>query len=107
VRVMTRVSAVLLVIAGCARAQQRLLAADTVRDLSRAWVRYYAEAYQVPSELVEAIIDQESAWNPYAVSRKGAAGLMQLMPKTAARFGVRNRFRMSRTSRAAWHTWPG
>jgi len=90
---MTRVSAVLLVLAGYARAQQFLLAADTVHA-SRAWARYYAEAYQVPSELVEAIIDQESAWNPYAVSQKGAAGLMQLMPKTAARFGVRNRFRI-------------
>jgi soluble lytic murein transglycosylase-like protein len=43
-------------------------------------------------ELVEAIIDEESAWNPYAVSSKGAAGIMQLMPSTAVRFGVHNRF---------------
>jgi len=50
--------------------------------------------YQLPPEFVEAIIDQESAWNPYAVSSMGAVGLMQLMPQTAARFGVRNRFRM-------------
>ena len=48
----------------------------------------------MPAELVESIIDRESAWNPYAVSSKGAAGLMQLMPKTAVRFGVRNRFRV-------------
>ena len=40
-----------------------------------------------------AIIDEESAWNPYAVSEKGAVGLMQLMPQTALRFGVRDRFR--------------
>jgi len=46
----------------------------------------------VPVELVAAIIDEESGWNPYAVSKKGAAGIMQLMPRTAARFGVRNRF---------------
>jgi soluble lytic murein transglycosylase-like protein len=48
----------------------------------------------VPAELVDAIIDQESAWNPYALSPKGAAGLMQLMPSTAVRFRVRNRFRV-------------
>jgi soluble lytic murein transglycosylase-like protein len=47
----------------------------------------------VPIELAEAIIDEESAWNPYAVSNKGAAGIMQLMPGTAVRFGVHNRFR--------------
>jgi soluble lytic murein transglycosylase-like protein len=46
----------------------------------------------VPVELVAAIIDEESGWNPYAVSNKGAAGIMQLMPATAVRFGVRNRF---------------
>ena len=40
-----------------------------------------------------AIIDEESEWNPYAVSEKGAVGLMQLMPQTALRFGVRDRFR--------------
>jgi len=43
---------------------------------------------------VEAIIEQESAWNPYAVSAKGAVGIMQLMPGTALRFGVHNRFRV-------------
>jgi soluble lytic murein transglycosylase-like protein len=57
------------------------------------WVNYYALRFQVPTELVEAIIDEESSWNPYAVSSKGAAGLMQLMPQTAVRFGVENRFR--------------
>ena len=56
------------------------------------WAEYYATAYRVPIELVAAIIDEESGWNPYAVSSKGAAGIMQLMPATAVRFGVRNRF---------------
>ncbi len=55
---------------------------------------FYADRYGVPRELVQAIIEVESAWQPYAVSSKGAAGLMQLMPGTAATFGVRNRFRM-------------
>ena len=62
------------------------------RDISARWAEYYAGVYQVPIELVAAIIDEESGWNPYAVSKKGAAGIMQLMPATAARFGVRNRF---------------
>ena len=52
----------------------------------------YAQAYHVPVELVAAVIQAESNWNPNAVSNKGAAGLMQLMPATAARFGVQNRF---------------
>jgi soluble lytic murein transglycosylase-like protein len=40
--------------------------------------------------LVHAIITQESGWNPHAVSSKGAAGLMQLMPETAEGYGVLN-----------------
>ena len=62
----------------------------------RAEAAYYADAYarhyHVPAELVHAIIRQESNWNKNAVSRKNARGLMQLMPGTAARFGVRNPF---------------
>jgi soluble lytic murein transglycosylase-like protein len=64
------------------------------RDVYARWAEYYAAVYRVPIELVEAIIDEESAWNPYAVSNKGAAGIMQLMPGTAVRFGVHNRFRV-------------
>ena len=66
--------------------------AGAPRDVSARWAEYYAAVYQVPVELVAAIIDEESGWNPYAVSKKGAAGIMQLMPATAVRFGVRNRF---------------
>jgi len=54
----------------------------------------YASRYGVPFEFVAAIIDVESGWQPYVVSDKGAAGLMQLIPATAYRFGVRNRFRI-------------
>jgi hypothetical protein len=53
---------------------------------------YYAALYRVPVELVEAIIEVESGWDPYAVSPKGALGLMQLMPETAYKLRVRNRF---------------
>ena len=60
---------------------------------------YYADAYarhyHVPPELVHAIIRQESNWNQHAISNNQALGLMQLMPGTAARFGVRNPLEMS------------
>jgi len=52
----------------------------------------YADHYGVPRALVHAIIAQESAWNPLAISKKNAEGLMQLMPATAAMYGVGNRF---------------
>jgi soluble lytic murein transglycosylase-like protein len=52
----------------------------------------YADHYGVPRALVDAIIEQESAWNPLAQSAREAEGLMQLMPGTAAMYGVRNRY---------------
>ena len=47
---------------------------------------------QVQPQLVRAIIVVESAFNPKAVSRKGAVGLMQLLPATARRYGASNAF---------------
>ena len=57
-------------------------------------VEHYAHIYRVPVTVVEAVIDVESNWNPLAVSPKGAAGLMQLMPETAFDVGVHNRFQV-------------
>ena len=80
----------LMLLVGTAGAQ--MLGTRPQRDVSARWAEHYAAVYRVPVELVAAIIDEESGWNPYAVSKKGAAGIMQLMPATAVRFGVRNRF---------------
>lgn len=51
-------------------------------------VQHYASRYGVEPELIAALIDVESDWNPRAVSNKGAMGMMQLMPATAKRFGA-------------------
>jgi soluble lytic murein transglycosylase-like protein len=51
-----------------------------------------AVTHGVAAELVASVISVESNFNPNAVSMKSARGLMQLMPKTAARFGVKNIF---------------
>lgn len=53
-------------------------------------VRRAAEQHGVDPALIFAVIRQESAFDPYAVSRKGAVGLMQLMPETAKVLGVKD-----------------
>lgn len=52
----------------------------------------YADHYGVPRSLVHAVIEQESGWDPDAVSKKGAQGLMQLMPATVRQYGVQHPF---------------
>lgn len=81
--------------------------AANVRELCVHYVQIHTSAYQVPVELVHAIIEVESNWSPHAVSPKGAVGLMQLMPATAVRFGVRNRFDIAENIRGgvAYLAW--
>ena len=55
-------------------------------------IEKYARQYGVNQDLVWAVIRQESGFNPHAVSPKGAMGLMQLMPGTAALMGVTDAF---------------
>ncbi len=55
-------------------------------------IRTAAERHRVDLRLVEAVVTVESGGNPRAVSRKGAQGLMQLMPQRAVELGVRNPF---------------
>uniref|UniRef100_A0A7V4XS98 Lytic transglycosylase domain-containing protein n=1 Tax=Acidobacterium capsulatum TaxID=33075 RepID=A0A7V4XS98_9BACT len=49
-------------------------------------------AHDIDTDLLASVIEQESGGHAHAVSRAGARGLMQLMPATAARLGVRNSF---------------
>jgi soluble lytic murein transglycosylase-like protein len=55
-------------------------------------VKIYSVKYRVDADLIHSIIKAESDYDSRAVSPKGAAGLMQLMPETAAQYGVRDRF---------------
>jgi soluble lytic murein transglycosylase-like protein len=57
-----------------------------------ALIAQLSKKYDVDFHLVKAIIRAESGFNPYAISRKGARGLMQLMPETAQRMNVSNIF---------------
>ena len=66
------------------------LAAQTPKSEAVYYADAYADHYGVPRALVRAIIEQESAWNRLALSSKGAAGLMQLMPQTAGTYRVQD-----------------
>ncbi len=63
-------------------------AVNVDRDGTEKLVREAASRHSVDPALVRAVIETESNWNPLAVSRKGAMGLMQLIPTTAQRLGV-------------------
>jgi soluble lytic murein transglycosylase-like protein len=55
-------------------------------------VQHLAPEFRVSADLVLSIMQTESGFNTVAVSPRNAKGLMQLIPETAARFGVRNPF---------------
>lgn len=57
-----------------------------------SYIEDAAKEFDVDKALVHAVITAESGYNPQAVSRTGAQGLMQLMPKTAQRFAVTDPF---------------
>jgi soluble lytic murein transglycosylase-like protein len=63
-------------------------------------VQEHASRHALRPELVRAVIQVESGFNPRARSPKGAMGLMQLMPATMRQYGVRNAFNPSENVRA-------
>lgn len=65
---------------------------DDVECLYDPIIAKAANQYNVDPAMVKAIILAESGYNPNAVSKKGAMGLMQLMPVTARELGVKNGF---------------
>lgn len=64
---------------------------DASRQEAEYYVAAYAQHYRIPVDFVQALIEQESGWHRCAISRKGAAGLMQLMPDTAKKLNVQDR----------------
>jgi soluble lytic murein transglycosylase-like protein len=85
--------------AGMARAPLRASAYKSVKTYSgyptasdryAPLVKKVAREHSLDQALLQAMIAAESGFDPRAVSRKGAIGLMQLMPETARRYGVRN-----------------
>ena len=64
---------------------------DANRQRFASKIAEVASRYQVPEALLHAVITIESAYDPNAISRAGAVGLMQLMPATAKRYGVADR----------------
>ena len=87
----------MLVLAVLVAAPASPLAAEGEGPLSRRrpfldLVYVMSAHHGVDPRLVDAIIRTESSYRPSAVSRAGAVGLMQLMPGTARRYGVRNRY---------------
>ena len=64
---------------------------DEARSRYARHIYEAARLTKLEPALIHAVISAESGYNPLARSRKGAAGLMQLMPDTAKRYGVLNR----------------
>ncbi len=65
---------------------ERLSPKEKIRNL----ISKLSQKHGVDEKLVSAVIKQESGYNPNAISKAGALGLMQLMPKTAQGLGVTN-----------------
>ncbi len=70
---------------------KRRRVAPSSQDL-QAIVSAASNQHQVDADFIASVIHAESGNNPRAVSRKGAQGLMQLMPGTASKLGVKNSF---------------
>lgn len=78
---------------GWQEAKSRIALKDMEKNKRKytSTINWYADRYRLPKSLVHAVVTAESAYDPDATSRTGAVGLMQLMPETARRYGVKNR----------------
>src|SRR2546423_12209383 len=85
-------------LAGCAVLVLTVLSGYTASqrhgalDEPRVIIKEAADRYGVAEDLIAAVIEAEAQFNPRAVSRRGAQGLMQLMPDTAASLGAEDPF---------------
>ena len=64
-------------------------AGSQLKDKYNSLIRSIAQKYRVEDKLIHSIIRAESNYNQWAVSSKGALGLMKLMPDTAVQYGVK------------------
>jgi len=86
--------------AGALVSSRRLAYAVTDPGAYDRLIRRTASVHQVDMALIKAVMHVESAFNPHAVSNKGAQGLMQLMPETAQRYGAEDLFDPAQNVRA-------
>jgi soluble lytic murein transglycosylase-like protein len=86
---MNYLGCVLLVL--CAATSWAQMSTEPKRLEAEYYVAAYAQHYRVPVPLVRAVVERESNWRIWAISPKGAVGLMQIMPMTAHSLGVRDR----------------
>ena len=72
--------------------QKALSSNNRDRQIFSPEIKRAAVFYRLDEALLHAVIATESSYNAHSVSRKGAVGLMQLMPDTARRYQVKNSF---------------
>jgi Transglycosylase SLT domain len=77
--------------------------ADTTKGPFRDLIQAAASRYSVDPDLITSVIAAESNFDPKAISRRNARGLMQLLPQTAFRLGVKNIFDPEENINAGTH----
>jgi len=90
VKTLFAVAALSLFLTASLCAQSRKPAHPQDHREAEYYVSMYSRHYHVPVPFVRAIVQREANWQVCAVSSKGARGLMQLMPATARRLGVKD-----------------
>jgi len=70
--------------------EERLSETDTNENRFHSIIISAADTHRVDPALIKAVIRAESNYNPFAISKKGAIGLMQLMPSTADDLGIKD-----------------